>query len=91
MKEILARSQQYNRVAHTAKVNIAHLKKESKNQKIFDQTRMFQLNYDIEGYVKEVFNEKRKIYVSHQAEHLLRSGKNTTAINGSQYKYQTRE
>ena len=32
VKDVLARAQKYSRVAHTAKVNITHLKKESKNQ-----------------------------------------------------------
>ena len=41
--------------------------------------------------MKEVFNEKRKIYVDHQGEHLLRSATNTTSINGTHLKYRTRE
>ena len=52
--------------------------------------RQFQINYDLEGLVREIFREKQHVYVEPEGELLLRSATNSAAINQTTLPYQSR-
>ena len=64
-----------------AKVNIAHLGRQSKNQALHDQQRVFQIQYDFEGLTQEIHRERQNVYMDRNGYEFLLKAPNSTTIN----------
>lgn|ERR1719469_899040 len=71
VQDLRKRAKAYIRMAPSAKVSISHLGRVSKNAKLYQKNRQFQLMYDFEGLAREISLEKKKVYVDPEAYHLL--------------------
>ena len=54
IQDIKARARANSRAAPASKVSIAHLGSVSKNLRLYEKNRSFQLNYDLEGLALEI-------------------------------------
>lgn len=78
MTDLKARARAHSRAAPTAKVMITHLGRVSKNQKMYENNRQFQLQYDFEGLAGEIARQKDKVFVEPEAFELLNSAQTTS-------------
>ena len=67
INELRARARAHSRVAGSAKVMITHLGRTSKNAKIYENNRLFQVNYDFEGLAMTIKRQKNKVFVEPEA------------------------
>ena len=80
LQDLRARARAHSRTAPSAKVIITHLGRVSKNAKMYDKNRQFQLMYDFEGLAKEIKHEKKKVYVEPESYKMLQLAKDTNEI-----------